>query len=141
MGGVEETQPNLLSFSSKRIAIAHCAVWLFKRARRALSGATMASATSAAGPSSASASASASAASSAPAAATTASDRLFLPDEARVAALAKEKPWAKSGGERHFRKVKVSAVAAMKMQAHAASGVEKGLASANRMPVEVMGLV
>jgi COP9 signalosome complex subunit 5 len=58
-----------------------------------------------------------------------------------VAALAKEKPWAKSGGERHFRKVKVSAVAAMKMQAHAASGVEKGLASANRMPVEVMGLV
>ena len=87
---------------------------------------------------SSSSSSSAAAASAPP---TAASDRLFVPDEARVTALAGEKPWAKTGGERHFRKVKVSAVAAMKMQAHAASGVEKGLASANRMPIEVMGLV
>jgi len=41
----------------------------------------------------------------------------------------------------YFTKVRIAASAAMTMGSHATSGVEKGLASTNRMPVEVMGFL
>ncbi len=49
------------------------------------------------------------------------------------------RPW--QAEPKYMRHVKISASAAMKMMAHAKAGVDKGLASPNRMPVEVMGFL
>jgi hypothetical protein len=48
-------------------------------------------------------------------------------------------PW--QSDPKYMRHVRISASAAMKMLAHAKLGVEKGLASERRMPVEVMGFL
>jgi proteasome lid subunit RPN8/RPN11 len=48
-------------------------------------------------------------------------------------------PWQKD--PKYIQHVCISASAAMKMLEHAKSGIDKGLASANRMPVEVMGFL
>ena len=50
-----------------------------------------------------------------------------------------QQPW--QAEPKYMRHVRISASAAMKMTAHAKTGVEKGLASAHRMPVEVMGFL
>jgi len=47
------------------------------------------------------------------------------------------RPW--QSDPLYIKNVKISASATMKMLAHAKSGVDKGLASLNRMPVEVLG--
>jgi hypothetical protein len=48
-------------------------------------------------------------------------------------------PWQTD--PRFIKNVRISAGAAMKMLNHAKVGVDKGLASSNRFPVEVMGFL
>ena len=74
-----------------------------------------------------------------PAPARNAANSLLVVDEPALAAVKAAKPW--SGNPRYFTKVKVSAVAAMKMTTHASAGVDKGLQGPNRMPIEVMGMM
>lgn len=66
-------------------------------------------------------------------------DGLFDFDTEALNAVRESKPWTQD--PRHFKRVKVTASAAMKMLKHACAGVEKGMKSAGGKPVEVMGLM
>jgi len=68
-------------------------------------------------------------------------DKLLIPDPTRLDSVKKGAAWTLPGNEKYFKKVLISSVAAMKMMAHASSGVETGMSGPNRMPTEIMGLV
>jgi COP9 signalosome complex subunit 5 len=68
-------------------------------------------------------------------------DKLLIPDPTRLDSIKKGAAWTLPGNEMYFKKVLISSVAAMKMMAHASSGVETGMSGPNRMPTEIMGLV
>ena len=67
-------------------------------------------------------------------------DHLYKVDKAALDAVKAAKPWYAGDGAtnpKYFKTCYVSAAAAVKMLEHALRGVEKGMSSANRMPVEV----
>jgi COP9 signalosome complex subunit 5 len=69
------------------------------------------------------------------------SDKLLIPDSSKLDQIKKSAAWTLPGNEKYFKKVLISSVAAMKMMAHASTGVETGMTGPNRMPTEIMGLV
>ena len=71
-------------------------------------------------------------------------DHLYAVDVPALEAVKAAKPWYDGDGAtnpKYFKTMYVSASAAVKMLEHSLRGVEKGMASENRMPVEVMGLL
>ena len=72
------------------------------------------------------------------AAAAAAGDAFLAVSDRALESVRASKPWTSNA--RHFKRVHVSACAAMRMMAHAVSGVEKGIAGGGK-PVEVMGLL
>ena len=67
-------------------------------------------------------------------------DHLYKVDNAALEAVKAAKPWHAGEGAtnpKYFKTCYVSAGAAVKMLEHSLRGVEKGMSSANRMPVEV----
>ena len=66
-------------------------------------------------------------------------DALYDFDEEKLASVRKAKPWTQD--PKHFRRVRVTASATMKMLQHAVGGCEKGMESRGGKPVEVMGLL
>jgi len=67
-------------------------------------------------------------------------DHLYNVDKEALESLKAQKPWNEGDGARrprYFKNCYVSAGAAVKMLEHSLRGVEKGMSSANRMPVEV----
>jgi hypothetical protein len=65
-------------------------------------------------------------------------DALYTFDEQKLKELRSTTPWMKD--PKHFKTVKLSPSAIMKMSMHCQSGVEKGIAKGGN-PVEVMGLL
>lgn len=68
----------------------------------------------------------------------TARDQLYSFDEEKLDALKESKPWMKN--PKHFKRVKISPSATIKMLMHGQSGVDNGIKS-NGKPIEVMGLL
>jgi|TARA_B110000879_G_C10922514_1_gene412699 hypothetical protein len=67
-------------------------------------------------------------------------DQLYACDAAALESVKQAKPWYDGDGAtnpKYFKTCYVSAGAAVKMLEHALRGVEKGMMSENRMPVEV----
>ena len=67
-------------------------------------------------------------------------DHLYNVDKEALKSLKAQKPWNEGAGAtrpRYFKNCYVSAGAAVKMLEHSLRGVEKGMSSSNRMPVEV----
>jgi COP9 signalosome complex subunit 5 len=60
-------------------------------------------------------------------------------DSAKMASMRTQKPWLKN--PKYFTKVRINTPAAIKMLQHSLEGIERGLGSANGMPLEVMGLL
>jgi COP9 signalosome complex subunit 5 len=68
----------------------------------------------------------------------TTGDSFFTFESTELDAIRQSKPW--TGDARYFKRVHVSAAAAMKMMAHAVAGVERGAAVGGK-PFECMGLL
>lgn len=66
-------------------------------------------------------------------------DSVFKYDEAAIEKLNADKPWAKE--VKHFNKVRISALCAMKMLKHSLAGVKKGREGPGGTPIEIMGLL
>ena len=67
-------------------------------------------------------------------------EHLYKVDKAALDAVKAAKPWYDGDGAtnpKYFQTCYVSAAAAVKMLEHSLRGVEKGMSSENRMPVEV----
>ena len=71
-------------------------------------------------------------------------DSFYVVDRPALESVQQAKAWHEGEGAKHpkyFKRVLISAGATIKMMQHAMRGVERGMASDNGMPVEVMGLL
>ena len=85
-----------------------------------------------------------SAPSGAAAAADPSEESMYIVDKEALAAVRKAKSWHEGQGTtspKYFKRAVISAAATVKMLQHAIRGVDKGMASENGMPHEIMGLI
>ena len=71
-------------------------------------------------------------------------ESLYVVDKDALAAVRKDRLWHEGQGTispKYFKRTVISAAATVKMLQHAIRGVEKGMASENGMPHEIMGLI